>query len=440
MAQNRFYGWKLLTAFWWIVFINLGFAAYGSPVMNAGMALQLHLSRTMAGLPYSMYTWMSAVPSVLVAVLIRRFGVRLTVVFGCLLVLAGCLLMGTIVDSGLMATLVIGILIAFGVCAGGVFGTQPGLVLWFERRRALAISILYAGGATGGIFAARLLNRAISAAGGNWRAGWWLFAALAALACVLAAVFIREKPADLGQLPDGVPPSPPPASGAPRDSGRAPAPRALASFITREAWTLPQVLLSPKYWVLVLALAGGSAGYTLFLAQGVLHLRDLGYTTTESAYAISVVTFVDLVAGKAALAVFGDRFDPRYIWAISAAAFGAGFLLLIHPRSMASVYTFSACIGLGFGAGIVCVMAVISNYFGTAVFAAAAGIGAGINTTVAFAVSVLGGVVYDRLHTYAPTFYSLAVWCFAAAIVLALMRPPRLRTSRATALAVSGGS
>ncbi|MGH8148525.1 MAG: MFS transporter [Steroidobacteraceae bacterium] len=438
MAQSRFYGWKLLTAFWWIVFINLGFAAYGTPVMNAGMAVQLHLSRTMAGLPYSMYTWMSAVPSVLVAVLIRRFGVRLTVMFGCLLVIAGCVLMGTVVDSGLTATLVIGILIAFGVCAGGVFGTQPGLVLWFERRRALAISILYAGGATGGIFAARLLNRVITAAGGNWRAGWWLFAALAALACVLAAVFIREKPSDLGQQPDGRPASPPLAPGAPEGSEPAPAPRALASFITREVWTLPQVLRSPKYWILVLALAGGSAGYTLFLAQGVLHLKDLGFTTTESAYSISVMTLVDLVAGKAALAVFGDRFDPRYIWAVSAAAFGAGFLLLVDPRSMASVYAFSACIGLGFGAGIVCVMAVVSNYFGTEVFAAAAGIAAGLNTTIAFGVSVLGGLVYDRLHTYAPTFYTLAVWCFAGAIVLALMRPPRQREPRGAAVAVSG--
>jgi len=438
MARNSFYGWKLLTAFWWIVFINLGFAAYGSPVMNAGMAVQLHLSRTMAGLPYSMYTWMSAVPSVLVAVLIRRFGVRLTVVLGSLLVLSGCVLMATVVDSGIAATLVIGILIAFGVCAGGVFGTQPGLVLWFERRRALAISLLYAGGATGGLFAARLLSRVIAAAGGNWRAGWWVFAALATLACVLAAVFIRERPSDLGQQPDGRPASPLPASEGSGDSGPARARDALASFITREVWTLPQVLRSPKYWIMVLALAGGSAGYTLFLAQGLLHLRDLGYTPTESAYSISVVTFVDLVAGKAALALFGDRIDPRYIWAVSAAAFGVGFLLLIDPRSMASVYAFSACIGLGFGAGIVCVMAVISNYFGTQVFAAAAGIGAGLNTTIAFGVSVLGGVVYDRLHSYAPTLYSLSGWCFAGAIALAVMRPPRQRTPRDAAIAVSG--
>jgi MFS family permease len=436
MARNGFYGWKLLTAFWWIVFINLGFAAYGSPVMNARMAVQLHLSRAMAGLPYSMYTWMAAVPSVLVAVLIRRFGVRLTVMFGCLLVLSGCVLMATVVDSGLTATLVIGVLIAFGVCAGGVFGTQPGLVLWFERRRALAISILYAGGATGGIFAPRILNRVIIAAGGNWRVGWWLFAALAALACVLAALFIRERPSDLGQQPDGRPASPPLAAGATRDSR--PDASHLPAFITREAWTLSQVLRSPKYWILVFALAGGSAGYTLFLAQGVLHLRDLGYTSTESAYSISVLTFVDLVAGKAALAVFGDRFDPRYIWAVSTAFFGLGFLLLIHPRSMASVYAFSACIGLGFGAGIVCVMAVISNYFGTEAFAAAAGIGAGLNTTVAFIVSVLGGVVYDRLHSYAPTFYTLAAWCFAGAVALAVMRPPRLGASDAGAVAVNG--
>ncbi|MFO1409161.1 MAG: hypothetical protein U1F06_02105 [Steroidobacteraceae bacterium] len=43
----------------------------------------------------------------------------------------------------------------------------------------------------------------IGAAGGNWRAGWWLIAALAALIALLVALVAREQPADLGQRPDG---------------------------------------------------------------------------------------------------------------------------------------------------------------------------------------------------------------------------------------------
>ena len=105
MGQTRFYGWKLVAVFWVIVFINLAFAAYGSPIMNAAMAQQMHLSRTMAGEPYALYIVMSALPGVLVAVLVRRIGVRGTVVFGSLLILAGCLLMGTVIHSAIGATL-----------------------------------------------------------------------------------------------------------------------------------------------------------------------------------------------------------------------------------------------------------------------------------------------------------------------------------------------
>ncbi|MGB6449207.1 MAG: MFS transporter [Steroidobacteraceae bacterium] len=431
MEKGSFYGWKLIAAFWVIVFINIAFAAYGSPVMNAGMAQKLHLSRTLAGLPYSVYTVMSAVPSVLIAVLVSRFGVRLTVVFGSLLILAGCVLMATVVNSALGAVIVFGFVIAFGVCAGGVFGIQPGVVLWFERRRALAISLVYSGGAFGGLFAARVLNRVIVDAGGNWRAGWWLFAALAAVATVIAAVFIRERPSDLGQEPDGGP-RPVHSTGAAGGARR-------RSFITHEVWPFGEVLRSGRFWIMVLALCGGSAGFTLFMAQGVLHLNDLGFTTAQAAVAVSVTTGSALL-GKAALALFGDVVDPRYIWAVTAAVFGIGLVLVIDPRSMHSVYLFSLCVGFGFGGGLVCMMTTLSNYYGTAVFAAAAGIAGALNTIISFVASVLGGVVYDAVGSYAPTFYILSAWCFAGAIALVLVRPPlRHAAAGRPAVAVSGG-
>lgn len=435
MGQKPFYGWKLVAVFWVIVFINLAFAAYGSPIMNAAMAQQMHLSRTMAGEPYSLYIVMSALPGVLVAVLVRRIGVRGTVVLGSLLILAGCLLMGTVIHSAIGATLVFGIVVAFGVCAGGVFGTQPGVMLWFVRQRGLAMSILYSGGAIGGLIAAPVLNWVIGKAGGNWRAGWWLYAALAAISAVLAAAFIREKPSDLGQEPYG-------AEAAPQTGGTAAGsvPRRPA-FITQERWTSAEVMRSGRFWIMVLALCGGSAGYTLFLAQGVLHLKeDLGFTSTQAALALSVTTGSALL-GKAPLALFGDRIDPRYIWAITSAIFGIGFLLLIHPRTMFEVYLFSLCIGIGWGGCIVGLMTTLGNYYGQQAFAHAAGVAGGVNTVISFFASNIGGIVYDRVGSYAPTLISLAAWSFAGAIALALVgRPHRRASAGATPVPVGSGT
>ncbi|MGH8226436.1 MAG: MFS transporter [Steroidobacteraceae bacterium] len=456
MAKSGFYGWKLIAAFWVIVFINLAFAAYGSPVMNAAMAQQMHLSRTMAGLPYSLYIVMSALPSAFIAVFVRRIGVRRTVMLGCLLILVGCVLMATVVHGAISAALVFGVMIAFGVCAGGVFGTQPGVVLWFVRQRGLAIALVYSGGAVGGLVAPLVLNKIIIAGGGNWRAGWWLYGALAVISTVIAAVFIRDRPEDLGQVPYGSDPVPVAALAQERGGAAEAAEQAAPAgrgdrrgaatkhkrpaFISDERWTFAEVMRSGRFWIMVLALCGGSAGYTLFLAQGVLHLKDLGFDSTQAAVALSVTTGSALL-GKAPLALFGDRLDPRYIWAITGAVFGLGLILVIHPHTMLEVYLFSICVGIGFGGGIVGMMTTLSNYYGAEVFAAAAGVGAALNTVVSFFASNVGGVVYDRLGSYAPTFYILAAWCFAGAIALAVVGQPQRRAAvRPAALPVGSGS
>jgi MFS family permease len=169
----------------------------------------------------------------------------------------------------------------------------------------------------------------------------------------------------------------------------------------------------------------------------VLHLKDLGFDSTQAALALSVTTGSALL-GKAPLALFGDRLDPRYIWAITGAIFGLGLILVIHPHTMLEVYLFSLCVGIGFGGGIVGMMTTLGNYYGAEVFAAAAGVGAALNTVISFFASNVGGVVYDRLGSYAPTFYALAAWCFAGAIALALVGRPVRRIAAGPAAAPVG--
>ncbi|HTV50481.1 MAG TPA: MFS transporter [Steroidobacteraceae bacterium] len=436
MPQTGFYGWKLLAAFWVIVFINLAFATYGASVMNTAMALQMHLSREYGATLFGFYTLMSGVPALFTAVLVRLIGVRRTVMLGSLLVMCGALAMATVVHDALGAIIAFGVIVGLGVATGGPFGVQPGVVQWFVRRRALALAIAYSAGGVGGLVCAPIFTW-IDAHWGTWRAGWWLFAALAAVATLIAATAIRERPADLGQLPDGGAPDGATAqvAGAARPAAGA---RAQAAFITREVWSLPELLASGRFWILVLALCGGSAGFTLFLSQGLLHLADLGHGKMAAASAYGFATGSTLL-GKLALAAFGDRIDPRYIWAVTMVIFGVGLVLILHARSTLIMYTFALCIGIGFGGGLVCMMAVLSNYYGVAVFPAAAGLAAALNTAVSFAASPIGGYLYDQTHSYAATFYSLALWCFAGALALLLVRPPH-RVVRTEAMAPTGNA
>jgi MFS family permease len=411
MPERAFYGWKLLAVFWLVLVINLAFPAYGIPIVHSYMVQELRLDRTMAGLPYSVYTVMSGLPAPLVALFVHRFGVRLTVVIGSALLLVGSLLMAFVVQGVWGAVAVSGAIVGLGVAMGGPLGAQPSVVQWFVRKRALALSLVYSAGGIGGFFAAPVLDRLIQSANGNWRAGWMLLAGLSALAGLIAAFGVRNQPSDLGQLPDG---------GAAANRGSAA--RAAPTFITTEVWTWREAAGSRTFWLMVLALCGGSCGLTLFLAQGILHLKDLGYGAT-AAWSVSIMTASTLL-GKLALAAVGDRIDPRYVWACTLAVFGCGLVLLVKPPNTLSLYVCAVCIGFGFGGGIVCMMTVLSNYYGVRAFAVVAGIATACNTVLASCSPVVAGLAYDGFGSYAPVFYALAVWCFAGAAVLAILRPP----------------
>ncbi|MEJ2246849.1 MAG: hypothetical protein P8Y80_12345 [Acidobacteriota bacterium] len=146
MSNDNFYGWKLLSALWIIVVINLAFPFYGQSIFNAAMETDLNLDRRTLGLITSLYTLMSGLPGPLVAVSIQRLGIRLTLFLGSLLVVLGSVIMATAVSTGLHYALTFGIVVGVGVAMGGIIGGQTGTARWFIRRRALALAIISYGG------------------------------------------------------------------------------------------------------------------------------------------------------------------------------------------------------------------------------------------------------------------------------------------------------
>jgi MFS family permease len=100
MSNPKFYGWKLLATFWAMVFINLGFPNFGSPIINAAMLTDLHLDRQTLGWVFSTYLVMSGLPGPLVALSINRYGVRTTLLIGSALVITGALFMALVTRTG----------------------------------------------------------------------------------------------------------------------------------------------------------------------------------------------------------------------------------------------------------------------------------------------------------------------------------------------------
>lgn len=420
--QPDFYGWKLLAIFWLIIFTNFAFPLYGASVVNTYMAADLHWDRSELGLAYGIFQWMAGAPAPLVALCITKRGVRFTAALGCVIVIAGAILMALVVHTSLQTNLVYGVMMGVGAMTGGVLVAQTGINRWFSKRKGLAITLVHTGGSMGGFVAARTLDGVIRAFHGNWRAGWLLMAALSSVAAVLAILFVKERPSDLGQFPEG-------ESAA--DSSTTPtAARASAKGVykTAEDWTLREVLRTRAIWLFLASILGFSTGYPLYLAHGVAHLRDLGYAPADAASSISIM-LLSALFGTLFYAAVADLVEPRFVWAVSSIVFVIGVLLALRASGPAGLYLYAIVMGTSFGASFSAMMVVPANYFGAKAYAPVISFTMVIGTTAGATAAYVGGYVFDRVGSYAPAFYVVAGLSFLAAILQLFATPARKRSS-----------
>jgi MFS family permease len=417
MSDRSFYGWKLLAAVWAIVCINLAFPIYGARVLDAVMVIDLNLNRQALGGIFSLYTIMSGLPGPLAAMCVGKFGVKITMIIGSLLVGIGAIFMATIVNSGLSASLAFGVIVGTGVCMGGVLAAQAGIAKWFIKKRALALAIFSSASGIGGFIASPLLNQVLVLTDKNWRMGWFIITALALLALLISILFIIEEPKDIGQKPDGEGSLPQNMNVTGSGKGQK------KVYQTEINWTYHDVISDKAFWIMMICHMGMGCGYSLFLGHGVVHLMDIGHTRDAASWAISLIALTSLF-GKAIIAALGDRIEPRKIWAGFIALFSIGMILAIKAVSPFLLVCVATCIGIGFGGGVVCVATVLSNYYGVKTFASLIGLSLAINTTFGAVIPYVAGRMYDSGYGYQGVFYALALWCIAGAIVLFSMKIP----------------
>ena len=416
--KTGFYGWKLLFVFWLILAVNLAFPFYGASVINTYMAEDFKLDRQLLGLIFTIFMLTSGVSSPLAAMVINRIGVRYTMVIGSILVLVSALCMALLVNSGLQAVVFFGVISGLGVVAGGALPAQTGVNFWFDKRRALALSIVLSAPGFGGFFAAPILNRIIAQADGDWRVGWWLIAGLSLISIIVAALFIRENPAAMGQYPDGLS----------LDEQQQAATEAIAAdrlkvYRTREEWRFAEAIKTPVLWLVMFCTMSYGSTFAVFLAHGVIHLQDLGHSPAAAARALSAMTISTLV-GNFIAGALADRIEPRYLLVTMLCCSFLAMLLLPGVTGAFEMYPATILLGIGFGGSVVCVMTLLSNYFGLKVYAYVAGCTMAAQIIGSSTMPVLAGTVYDHYGSYANVFHSLAGFCVCGAVLLLFVRAP----------------
>ncbi len=417
---SKFYGWFLVGIFFCIYFINTTFPYYGASVINTFMAKALNLDRSTLGLGYSIFSVSLAVSAPVVGFCVNKFGTRLTLFGGGILIFLGALLMASAVATPWQYVVAFGLITGTGVSMGGAIPIQAGVTLWFKQRKAFAMSIVLSAAGVGGLIAAPLLNKIILASDGNWKIGWVLVAATAILSALLSVFFVKNRPEDMGQVPDGIPATT--THNAPSDSS---SPVSQKTFQSNVAWGTGDAFRTKALWLIIFASIAYLTPYITVVAHGVVYLQEIGHPKAISAMSVGLLVFFSII-GRFASGFFGDRIEPRIIWSIALLFIVAGMVVLTKSAAMGpvSVYLYAFLVGTGMGGAYVCMATILGNYYGADSFASLMGLIFPIIFLVAALGPYLTGLVYDLRGSYVEAFIGLTVLAFVGVIGGLLATPP----------------
>ncbi|SDS57644.1 Cyanate permease [Nocardioides scoriae] len=352
------------------------------------------------------------------AALMERFGLRRVAALGLLLVSVGSGLTLVMTESWQL-WLLWGLPVGVGT---GSMALVFGAVVanrWFVGQRGLVTGLFSAASSTGQLVFLPAIARLADGPGWRWAAG--LVAVVALLLVPVVALVMRDRPADVGQVPHGAPASyvEPPVD----RSGPGPARVALG--------TLRQVSRTWTFWALFLTfwICGWSTN-GLVGTHFIPAAHDHGMPATTSASLLALIGVFDIV-GTVASGWLTDRVDPRLL--LVGYYFLRGLSLLVVPSLLGptvapSLFLFIVFYGLDWVATVPPTVALCRIHFGTArsgvvfgwVFAAHM-VGAGVAASYA-------GWVRQATGDYQGAWLTAGVLCVAAAAMCALV--PRARDAR----------
>jgi MFS family permease len=333
--------------------------------------------RGTASLPYTCMMVGFAGAAIYMGRLMDRHGIVLPILIGAVAQGGGYIL------SGLAPSILVFALAHALIGVGASIGFAPLLAhvsQWFEKNRALAVTIAATGNYIAGALWSPLFQKLIEAQG--WR-----------IAHVVAGIFVLVVMAGMAPLFRSKPAAAS-GKGAAADSAR------------REALGLPTSTLLP-----LLAVAGFGCCMAMSMPQVhiVAYCADLGYGPARGAQMLALMLGLGIVS-RVASGFLADRIGGIAVLLIGSGMQAAALFLYLWFDGLTSLYVISGIFGL-FQGGIVPMYAVIAREY---LPAAEAGAKVGVVITATILGMAVGGVVsgwiFDWFLSYRMAFLNGLLW------------------------------
>lgn len=407
LPRRFYYGWLVAGAASGIQFANAATAIGVLTVFVLPMSEEFGWNRTEVAGATSLGSVLGAALAPFSGRLVDRFGARVILVVGGLVVVVGCLYLS-------MAQALAGFYVAFTavrIADQGLIqiGASVSVGKWFLRRRGRAVGLVFFGGSIGMIVMAPMVQFVIS--NWDWRTAWvMLSATMLCIGVIPSALFVRRQPEDMGLVIDG-------ADTQILTSGSADVRR------DERHTPLGAVIRTPAFWVIIVSLFLASSAISGVGLHLVPHLTQQGLSPAAAVAAVSVMA----IAGAMAALVCGilaETVSAKLLLMLAYLLGAVSMWTLIHADTLAETYLFAVMQGF-LGTGVNTLAPIMwASYYGRRSLGGIFGMSRAA-LVFGFAVGPLvSAVVFDSTGSYRGAFIALALVAILASMLLWTARRP----------------
>ncbi len=317
-------------------------------------------------------------------------------------------------------------IIARGVTAGTFF-LFVGIVLpkWFVVMRGRAAAFSSIGGRVGQFLTPIMVQTVIVWLG--WRAAW---GSLGILVWVIAIVpvffFMKNKPEDIGLLPDGL--TPEEAARLKAEQGKKQKQksggRRSVTAAQEVSLTLREAVRTRAFYFMLIAQSA------LSLVISGLHFHWFAYMTGQglsNGVAVASISVSSLVGIPVSfLAGFlAERIHVRYILLVTYLGFAASVMILIFTDTPLMAYTYGIALGAFSGVTFTVSLVVWADYYGRGNLGAIRGMTSPISQVTNASGPLVAALAYDATGSYTAILWTFVAIAGATSFCWLLATPPK---------------
>ena len=414
-----FYGWKIVGA----AFLSrFSFASGNASVLGlffTPLNAEFGWSRTAISVVLSLARLFEGLASPLLGPIIDRYGPRVPMVIGGILLSLGFLGL-SLIGNLWQFYLIRGVFMAAGFALTGMLITNTAVSNWFIRRRGRAIAAAGMGTNTGMLIIAPLTVGIIAAWG--WQAAWLFFAGLAWIVVVIpSAILMRRRPEDIGLLPDGDLPA---DSETPKDPSRLGA--STRAAVGEAIWTRREVIRTPAFWLLIIGISSAMLAFQGVNISIAPYAEDLGFGPLN----IAALLMARSIATLAVAPGWGILSERVHLSAVRISPFfiqmlASAFLAMADRTAM--LWLGVVFYGAGFSGMMIVQEVIWANYYGRLTLGTVRSTSLPLQVLIAGSGPVLINVVFDVVGSYRPAYTAFIGLYLLAALLVWFARPPQAK-------------